>query len=148
MNKVMNVEIFKSISWTKSALITLMLICLPAQAGVPMPDIPKGKGDKCVEETSLMRTDHMEMILHQRDETVHKGIRTKKHSFKECINCHAVKDENNLPVSYKSPKHFCNSCHTYAAVKIDCFECHASRPDNNKLNRTNSTVKRSKTNLQ
>jgi hypothetical protein len=23
---------------------------------------------------------------------------------------------------------FCVSCHAYAAVKIDCFECHASKP--------------------
>jgi len=119
----------------KSALVVLVLIGTPAQAGVPVPDIPKpvGKGDQCVEETPFMRTNHMELILHQRDETVQRGIRTKKHSFKECINCHVVKDEHNIPVSFKSPKHFCNTCHTYAAVRIDCFECHASRPGNFKL---------------
>lgn len=110
--------------------LAVLLLAVPALAGVPVPDIPKGKGDKCVEDTEFMRKNHMELILHQRDETVHKGIRTKKHSFKECINCHAVKGEDNIPVNFKSPKHFCNSCHTYAAVKIDCFECHASRPKN------------------
>ncbi len=24
---------------------------------------------------------------------------------------------------------FCQSCHSYASVKIDCFECHASKPE-------------------
>ncbi len=121
----------------KSILTALILIIAPAQAGVPVPDIPipQGKGDKCVEETPFMRTDHMELLLHQRDETVHNGIRTKKHSLKECINCHVVKGDDNVAVSYKNPKHFCNSCHTYAAVKIDCFECHASRPGNHKISR-------------
>jgi hypothetical protein len=27
--------------------------------------------------------------------------------------------------------HFCQSCHNYAAVKIDCFECHSSKPAGN-----------------
>ena len=33
------------------------------------------------------------------------------------------------PVSYDDPKHFCRSCHSYASVSIDCFECHASKPE-------------------
>jgi hypothetical protein len=32
-------------------------------------------------------------------------------------------------VTVSSPQHFCRSCHDYAAVKVDCFECHASRPE-------------------
>ena len=127
---------------SKPMLAALLLFSVSGfvTADVPLPDIPKGKGDKCVEDTDFMRKNHMELILHQRDETVHKGIRTKKHSFKECINCHAVKDADNVPVSFKSPKHFCNSCHTYAAVKIDCFECHASRPGNDKLDMSTKTM--------
>lgn len=111
-------------------LFTVLLIAMtmPVIAGVPMPDVPKGKGDQCVEDTDFMRKNHMELILHQRDETMYKGIRTKKHSLKECIECHAVKDESNQFVSVASPKHFCRACHDYAAVKIDCFECHASKP--------------------
>ena len=64
-------------------LLLLLAISTAVIAGAPLPEIPKGKGDQCVEETSLMRTNHMEMILHQRDETMYKGIRTKKHSLKE-----------------------------------------------------------------
>ena len=32
-----------------------------------------------------------------------------------------------IPVN--APGQFCESCHTYAAVKMDCFECHATVPD-------------------
>lgn len=111
-------------------------VSFPVYAGVPLPHISKGKGDRCVEDTEYMRKNHMKLLFHQRDETVHLGIRTKKHSLKECINCHAVKGEDNQPVSIASPKHFCNSCHGYAAVTIDCFECHASKPDNESIGRS------------
>ena len=107
----------------------LALLSAPALADVPKPEIPRGKGDKCVEPTEVMRRDHMKFILHQRDETVHRGIRTKKHSLVECINCHVPKAEDPArQVHASSPKHFCSSCHTYAAVTIDCFECHSDVP--------------------
>lgn len=100
----------------------------PVLAGAPKPDIPKGKGDHCIKPTEYMRKNHMKVILHERHETVHEGIRTKKYSLKNCIDCHAVKDADNQFVSIASPKHFCRVCHDYAAVSIDCFQCHASRP--------------------
>jgi hypothetical protein len=98
-----------------------------SRAFVPTP--PKGKGDKCVADTDFMRRNHMTMLDHQRDGTVHEGIRTKQFSLKECIACHAVQGPDARPVTIKSPKHFCRACHDYTAVKIDCFECHASRPE-------------------
>ena len=79
----------------------------------------------CVEPTDDMRKNHMNYILHQRDETVHRGIRTKQYSLEECINCH-VGAAQDAP-RYSSDEHFCKSCHTYAAVRIDCFQCHADR---------------------
>ena len=110
-------------------LLTVVLLgSTTAMAEVPSPKIPKGNAEQCVEPTQEMRVNHMEYILHQRDETMHRGIRTSKHSFKECINCHVVKDDAGKAVNFKDERHFCNSCHTYAAVKIDCFECHASTP--------------------
>ena len=80
----------------------------------------------CVEPTEEMRSNHMEYILDQRDATVHEGIRTTQYSLNECINCH-VSDAADAPRA-DSENHFCNSCHTYAAVSIDCFQCHADRP--------------------
>ncbi len=110
-------------------LLTVVLLgSTTAMAEVPSPKIPKGNAEQCVEPTQEMRVNHMEYILHQRDETVYWGVRTKKHSFKECINCHTVKDDAGKAVTFKDERHFCNSCHTYTAVKIDCFECHASTP--------------------
>ncbi len=82
-------------------------------------------GDKCVEETSFMRKNHMKLLMHQRDETMHKGIRTEKHSLQKCINCHASSKDDSV---LGSNEHFCQGCHTYAAVKLDCWECHASKP--------------------
>jgi hypothetical protein len=93
---------------------------------VPLPQIEYlGKGDKCVEPTDDMRRNHMEYILHQRDETVHEGLRTKQYSLKNCIDCHA----NPATNSVLGEGGFCESCHRYASVSIDCFSCHSSSPE-------------------
>ncbi|MDM8547560.1 sulfur reduction protein DsrJ [Candidatus Venteria ishoeyi] len=82
----------------------------------------------CVESNEFMRRNHMELIRHQRDDTMRKGIRTTKHSLQQCINCHVTYDDNKQPVAQKDPRHFCSACHNYAAVNIDCFQCHNSKP--------------------
>lgn len=82
-------------------------------------------GDHCVEDTAYMRKNHMKLLLHERDLTVHKGIRTQKYSLKNCINCHASSVDNSV---IGDDKHFCQSCHTYASVSLDCWECHSSKP--------------------
>ena len=71
----------------------------------------------------------MKFLLHQRDDTVHEGIRTKRHSLKGCIECHASRDAAGKPVPVTSEGQFCQSCHSYAAVKMDCFSCHATTPE-------------------
>ena len=102
------------------------------QAGrVFVPAPPKGKGDKCVEPAEVMRQDHMKFLMHQRDETMHNGIRTQKYSLKECINCHANKDEQGKYVAVDTPGQFCAGCHEYTAVTIDCFSCHSTVPQAN-----------------
>lgn len=100
-------------------------------SGVPVPDIPRGQGESCVEDTDFMRRNHMTLLLHQRDDTMLQGIRSKQYSLKECIRCHAVQGADARAVTVSDSRHFCRSCHDYAAVKIDCFQCHASRPDVN-----------------
>ncbi|MGA9575485.1 MAG: hypothetical protein WBS20_16205 [Lysobacterales bacterium] len=94
-----------------------------------LPVIPEGRGDRCVEDTEFMRRNHMDLLKHQRDETMLKGVRSPKYSLTECLGCHVVYGPDAVPVTVDSPSHFCRSCHDYAAVSIDCFECHASRPD-------------------
>jgi hypothetical protein len=93
-----------------------------------LPQIPAAKGEACVEPTDVMRRNHMDYLLHQRDDTVHAGIRTTKYSLKACLECHVRPDEAGAYPRSGTPEHFCSSCHTYAAVKIDCFSCHADRP--------------------
>ena len=83
------------------------------------------KGEKCVEPNDYMRRNHMKLLMHQRDETVIQGIRTKKYSLKECINCHASEKTGSVATAKED---FCVSCHSYAAVKIDCFDCHSTKP--------------------
>ena len=99
-----------------------------AIAGDLVPEIPPAKGEHCVEPTDVMRRHHMDFILHQRDETMHRGIRTEKFELEECLGCHVRKGPDGEYPRYPSPKHFCNSCHSYAAVHIDCFSCHNDVP--------------------
>jgi predicted CXXCH cytochrome family protein len=92
----------------------------------PLPTIERAvKGDQCIAAPAVMRRDHMEMLKHQRDATVHGGIRGAKASLKECIACHASAQTGSVA---QSESNFCVSCHAYTAVRIDCFECHATRP--------------------
>jgi predicted CXXCH cytochrome family protein len=92
----------------------------------PRPVIePAAAGSQCVEPAETMRRNHMTFLKHQRDDTVHRGIRGAKYSLKDCIDCHASQKTNSVA---KAETNFCVSCHSYAAVKIDCFECHTSKP--------------------
>ena len=93
------------------------------------PTIPKALEKVEKGHAELMRRQHMDLMTHKRDETVHKGVRTSENSLKACISCHAVFGPNKQPVSIKSEKHFCRTCHDYAAVTIDCFQCHTSKPE-------------------
>jgi predicted CXXCH cytochrome family protein len=77
-----------------------------------------------VEDPQFMRANHMKLIIHQRDETVRKGIRGSKYELTNCVDCHASKENNSV---LGSNRNFCQGCHVYAAVKIDCFECHSSK---------------------
>jgi len=88
------------------------------------PHLDVGKGGQCVEEPQAMRKIHMNLLKHQRDETMRKGIRGQKNSLAECVECHASNKTNSVLGSNEA---FCQGCHTYAAVKLDCFECHSSK---------------------
>jgi predicted CXXCH cytochrome family protein len=114
------------------AVVFAALFAIPSQGrggeAKWLPKPARGQGEHCVADTAWMRRNHPSVLMHQRDATVHDGIRTPRFSLKGCINCHAVKGADGKPVTVASPQHFCRTCHDYAAVQIDCFECHASRP--------------------
>ncbi len=105
-------------------------------ADFKLPDLPRGMGESCVEPTVLMRKNHMDYLLHQRDLTVHDGIRTRRHSLVGCVQCHAqpsVQADGTASqmefIAVDAPGQFCQSCHQFTGVKLDCFECHANTPD-------------------
>jgi hypothetical protein len=106
------------------AAIVALLVLVPAEASSLMPKLDIGKGGQCVAEPQWMRKNHMKVLLEQRDETVHQGIRDGKFSLKNCIECHASLHDNSVIGRADS---FCEGCHRYEAVKIDCFECHSSK---------------------
>lgn len=122
-------------SWNAGLLMAILAVSgvalatpgasLEATGRVPKPTIERGKGDKCVNDTEFMRKNHMTLLKHQRDETVHRGIRTKQYSLNGCIECHASQKTGSV---IGSNENFCQTCHSYAAVQLDCFECHASKP--------------------
>ena len=87
---------------------------------VALPAIKIEKGEACVAPTGEMRRDHMKMLLHQRDRTMRLGLREPRFSLKNCVDCHASRETGSV----LGKDGFCSSCHAYAAVSMDCFECH------------------------
>ncbi|HZM36459.1 MAG TPA: hypothetical protein VFC18_18490 [Burkholderiales bacterium] len=87
---------------------------------VPLPVVKIEKGEACVAPVEEMRREHMKMLFHQRDRTMREGIRATRFSLKGCVDCHA----SSKTGSVLGEEGFCSSCHAYASVKIDCFECH------------------------
>ena len=109
-------------------IFVFALLCLSniasATESYGMPKLDIGKGGQCVAPTEWMRKNHMKVLFKQRDETVHQGIRDGKYSLKNCVECHASLRDNSV---IGRPDSFCEGCHRYEAVKIDCFECHSSK---------------------
>ncbi len=88
---------------------------------VPKPTIRIATEGKCIAPAEEMRRNHMDMLKHQRDKTLRQGIRGEKASLNGCIECHAAKSTGSVIGHDDS---FCQSCHSYAAVKLDCWDCH------------------------
>jgi hypothetical protein len=122
------------------AMRSLVLLCL---IGLGMVGLARatGVGDfvvdsskaasagSCVEPTEYMRRNHMKVIRHQRDTTVYGGIRSTKHSLAGCVECHVGYDAQQQPVAVNGDGQFCAACHSYAAVTLNCFDCHATIPE-------------------
>jgi hypothetical protein len=88
--------------------------------------VPAKPGTHCVAPPETMRRDHMRFLLHQREVTVHEGGSGARFSLEGCIGCHASAKTGSVA---QADTDFCVACHRYAAVRIDCFECHSSRPE-------------------
>jgi predicted CXXCH cytochrome family protein len=109
-----------------------VLVALAAQGASGNFVVPGSQAaglKSCVEPTDFMRRNHMEVIRHQRDATVHQGIRSTKHSLKDCVGCHVSKGSEQSFSPVNGINQFCGACHAFAAVDLDCFQCHATVPD-------------------
>lgn len=80
--------------------------------GVPYPATEVAKGDSCVRDTDFMRRNHMDLLKHERAEVVREGVRGGDFSLEKCQECHVSREES------------CDRCHSYAAVRPDCWGCH------------------------
>lgn len=106
-------------------LSTLLAGALGAQAEVPQPAVEIARpGTQCVAPPAEMRRNHMAMLKHQRDRTLRLGERGAQVSLNACIDCHANPTSGSAA---SVDGDFCASCHRYAAVTLDCFECHQSK---------------------
>ncbi|MEW6687631.1 MAG: Hdr-like menaquinol oxidoreductase cytochrome c subunit [Pseudomonadota bacterium] len=103
-----------------AAGILAALLAAAALAEVVKPTVRIEKGGACVAPVEQMRRNHMTMLFHQRDRTLREGIRAARFSLQNCIDCHASAKTGSV----LGKEGFCSSCHAYAAVKMDCFECH------------------------
>ncbi len=109
--------------------LAALTLSAPAVSEVAKPQVPPAvKGEQCVEDTDDMRRNHMDYLQHHRDEALREGIRTKQHSLNECIECHVAPETEAQTASAEQGGHFCMNCHAYAGVRIDCFQCHATKP--------------------
>lgn len=105
-------------------LLAFAMLALPAladSARVPKPVIAIANPGQCIASPEVMRRTHMDLLKHQRDKTMHEGERHAKVSLNGCIECHASKTNGSV---LGTKDNFCQGCHSYAAVKLDCFECH------------------------
>ncbi|GAB4213621.1 MAG: hypothetical protein Fur007_08210 [Rhodoferax sp.] len=110
---------------TASSLFVAASLAQAQIASGLQPPIAKAQGGQCVADPAFMRRNHMKLLKHQRDDTMHGGVRTGVFSLKQCVSCHASPVSQSVTAQ---PGDFCRSCHEYAAVQIDCFECHANKP--------------------
>ncbi len=107
-------------------IVFVLFITIPiwynrGSAGAP-PKIELPKDAKtCVLPAAEIRAKHMQLLNVWRDEVLRDGQRANieiegkqypKSLMLTCMKCHTSK------------KQFCDPCHTYAAVKPYCWECH------------------------
>jgi hypothetical protein len=93
----------------------------PPELPINTPAIQQLAEKKCLETTSYMKANHMELLDSWRNGVVREGNRVYVASdggkyemslSHTCLNCHSNKDK------------FCDRCHNYEGVKPSCWNCH------------------------
>ncbi len=113
-----------------SILLVFGLIAGTAHAGENLgPEVPEALGPPHPEGNAYWRANHMKLLLHDRDLTMRLGEREIEASLKACVTCHAQTGPDAVPIPVNESGQFCAVCHEFAAVRIDCFQCHTASPD-------------------
>lgn len=124
--------------WAVAAVAVFVLLALfwllrPGMPGAVPLDLTAAKAQgPCVAAPDEIRRSHPDLLRHQRDLTVRDGVRGAQASLEACVNCHATPVAGAAaPVRsvLGGAQSFCQGCHTVAAVKLDCFQCHAAVPE-------------------
>lgn len=84
----------------------------------------------CIEDTTYMRNNHMQLLHDWKETAVRSDQRTyvakdgrvfEKSLEKTCLKCHSNKTE------------FCDPCHTYAGIEApNCWSCHVAPKEGKK----------------
>lgn len=111
-----------------AALSAALIPSAAAGVNTPEPTHAKAKANQCIKDSAYMIRHHPDLLKHQRDDTLRRGIRTSDYSLKRCMECHAGETTGQASSAHAQAKTDCDSCHAYAAVKLDCWDCHAKKP--------------------
>ena len=89
-------------------LIGFTLVSTSALAETPFPTVhePSDESLKCIHAEDEMRRNHMNYILHERDETMHEGVRNEPGSLVACIDCHVEPNAQGEIAGIDSNEHF------------------------------------------
>ena len=91
---------------------------------------PNPQGQRCIEPKSVMRAEHMRLLIRWRDEVVREDRRVyiasdgrpwEKSLVKTCMACHGHADAKGKSTTAATA---CDECHAYVNVKPDCWNCH------------------------
>lgn len=108
-----------------AALLLLAYLTMPILLGSTTPQVviqPKA-GTECIADPATMRREHPDMLRKVADDTVRGGVRGARASLKSCMACHASHES-----AAAAQTNSCVTCHTFTAVRMNCFECHATQP--------------------
>jgi len=86
-----------------------------------LKEVPKEKGEACVEATEFMTREHMQLLNEWRDWVVRDADRIYVNTNGEEF---AISLQNTCMDCHTSKKDFCDKCHDAAAVTPYCWTCH------------------------
>ena len=97
-----------------------------AAPAAPKPELPKTE-KVCVEATSFMRADHMQLLNDWRNMAVREGDRVYMGLNGKGF---VISLQNGCMECHKSKVKFCDKCHNFAGVTPYCWECHVEPKEN------------------